>query len=149
MPEIEKEINDFDKEYAKGLWGKVKYYLKKTINFLLETSSKLLKVISIIFGYILMFYSFIGGLITSLIVLFLAKVDSTITNATSSEIVINGTTIYEINDFFSFDIFIIGINSKKKLFQKINIQKYTFICFCGVSIYDIINFSSRSGDYFI
>ena len=104
LPEIEKEINDFDKEYAKGLWGKVKYYLKKTINFLLETSSKLLKVISIIFGCILMFYSFIGGLITSLIVLFLAKVGSTITNATSSEIVINGTTIYEINDFFSFDI---------------------------------------------
>ena len=104
LPEIEKEINDFDKEYAKGLWGKVKYYLKKTINFLLETSSKLLKVISIIFGYILMFYSFIGGLITSLIVLFLAKVDSTITNATSSEIVINGATIYEINDFLSFDI---------------------------------------------
>jgi len=104
LPEIEKEITDFDKEYAKGFLGKVKYYLKKTINFLLETSSKLLKVISIIFGYILMFYSFIGGLITSLIVLLLARVDSAITNATSSEFTISGTTIYEINDFLSLDI---------------------------------------------
>ena len=104
LPEIEKEITDFDKEYAKGLWEKVKYYLKKIINFLLDTCSKLLKVISIIFGYILMFYSFIGGLITTLIVLFLAGVDSSITNATSSEIIINGSTIYEINDFLSLDI---------------------------------------------
>jgi len=117
LPEIEKEITDFDKEYAKGFLGKVKYYLKKTINFLLETSSKLLKVISIIFGYILMFYSFIGGLITSLIVLFLAGVDYSITNAannntdekveiipTSSEIIINGSTIFEINEFLRVDI---------------------------------------------
>ena len=104
MPEIEKEILNFDKEYANGLWEKVKYYLKKTINFLLVTSSKLLKIISIIFGYILMFYSFIGGFITSLIVLFLGSINSAITNSTSSEIVINGTTIYEINDFLRFDI---------------------------------------------
>jgi phage shock protein PspC (stress-responsive transcriptional regulator) len=104
LPEIEKEILNFDKEYANGLWEKVKYYLKKTINFLLVTSSKLLKIISIIFGYILMFYSFIGGFITSLIVLFLGSINSAITNSTSSEIVINGTTIYEINDFLRFDI---------------------------------------------
>ena len=50
LPEIEKEILDFDKKHAKGLWKKVKYYLKKTINFLLATSTKLLKIISIIFG---------------------------------------------------------------------------------------------------
>jgi|TARA_B110000503_G_C7162740_1_gene420432 phage shock protein PspC (stress-responsive transcriptional regulator) len=104
LPEIEKEILNFDKEYANGLWEKVKYYLKKTINFLLVTSSKLLKIISIIFGYILMLYSFIGGFITSLIVLFLGSINSAITNSTSSEIVINGTTIYEINDFLRFDI---------------------------------------------
>ena len=104
LPEIEKEITDFDKEYAKGLWGKVKYYLKKTINVLLITSSKLLKIISIIFGYILMFYSFLGGLITSLIVLFLGSVNSAITNSTSSEIVINGNTIYELNDLLRIDI---------------------------------------------
>jgi phage shock protein PspC (stress-responsive transcriptional regulator) len=104
LPEIEKEILNFDKQYANGLWEKVKYYLKKTINFLLVNSSKLLKIISIIFGYILMFYSFIGGLITSLIVLFLGSINSAITNSTSSEIVINGTTIYEINDFLRFDI---------------------------------------------
>ena len=104
LPEIEKEILNFDKEYANGLWEKVKYYLKKTINFLLVTSSKLLKIISIIFGYILMFYSFIGGFITSLFVLFLGSISSAITNSTSSEIVINGTTIYEINDFLRFDI---------------------------------------------
>ena len=104
LPEIEKEITDFDKEYAKGLWGKVKYYLKKTINVLLITSSKLLKIVSIIFGYILMFYSFLGGLITSLIVLFLGSVNSAITNSTSSEIVINGNTIYELNDLLRIDI---------------------------------------------
>ena len=104
LPEIEKEILNFDKEYANGLWEKVKYYLKKTINFLLVTSTKLLKIISIIFGYILMLYSFIGGFITSLIVLFLGSINSAITNSTSSEIVINGTTIYEINDFLRFDI---------------------------------------------
>ena len=104
LPEIEKEILNFDKEYANGLWEKVKYYLKKTINFLLVTSSKLLKIISIIFGYILMFYSFIGGFITSLIVLFLGSINSAITNSNSSEIVINGTTIFEINDFLRFDI---------------------------------------------
>ena len=104
LPEIEKEILNFDKEYANGLWEKVKYYLKKTINFLLVTSSKLLKIISIIFGYILMLYSFIGGFITSLIVLFLGSINSAITNSNSSEIVINGTTIYEINDFLRFDI---------------------------------------------
>ncbi|MDB4133874.1 PspC domain-containing protein [Flavobacteriaceae bacterium] len=104
LPEIEKEITDFDKEYAKGLWEKVKYYLKKTINVLLITSSKLLKIISIIFGYILMFYSFLGGLITSLIVLFLGSVNSAITNSTSSEIVINGNTIYELNDLLRIDI---------------------------------------------
>ena len=104
LPEIEKEILNFDKEYANGLWEKVKYYLKKTINFLLVTSSKLLKIISIIFGYILMFYSFIGGFITSLFLLFLGSISSAITNSTSSEIVINGTTIYEINDFLRFDI---------------------------------------------
>ena len=104
LPEIEKEILNFDKEYANGLWEKVKYYLKKTINFLLVTSSKLLKIISIIFGYILMFYSFIGGFITSLFLLFLGSINSAITNSTSSEIVINGTTIYEINDFLRFDI---------------------------------------------
>ena len=104
LPEIEKEITDFDKEYAKGLWGKVKYYLKKTINVLLITSSKLLKIISIIFGYILMFYSFLGGLITTLIVLFLGSVNSAITNSTSSEIVINGNTIYELNDLLRIDI---------------------------------------------
>jgi phage shock protein PspC (stress-responsive transcriptional regulator) len=101
LPEIEKEITDFDKEYAKGLWGKVKYYLKKIINFLLDTCSKLLKVISIIFGYILMFYSFIGGLITTLIVLFLAGEGVV---GTASEIIINGSTLYEINDFLSLDI---------------------------------------------
>ena len=28
LPEIEKEILNFDKEYANGLWEKVKYYLK-------------------------------------------------------------------------------------------------------------------------
>jgi len=104
LPEIEKEITDFDKEYAKGFWQQVKYYLKKIINFLILKSSKLLKITSIIFGYILMFYSFIGGLITSLIVLFLSGLDSAITNSTSSEIIINGNTIYELNDFFSFDI---------------------------------------------
>ena len=104
LPGIEKEITDFDKEYAKGFWQKVKYYLKKIINFLILNSSKLLKITSIIFGYILMFYSFIGGLITSLIVLFLSGLDSAITNSTSSEIIINGNTIYELNDFFSFDI---------------------------------------------
>lgn len=104
LPEIEKEITDFDKEYAKGFWQQVKYYLKKIINFLILNSSKLLKITSIIFGYILMFYSFIGGLITSLIVLFLSGLDSAITNSTSSEIIINGNTIYELNDFFSFDI---------------------------------------------
>ncbi|MDA9572575.1 PspC domain-containing protein [Flavobacteriaceae bacterium] len=104
LPEIEKEITDFDKEYAKGLWGKVKYYLKKTINVLIITSSKLLKIVSIIFGYILMFYSFLGGLITSLIVLFLGSVNSAITNSTSSEIVINGNTIYELNDLLRIDI---------------------------------------------
>tara|TARA_B110000211_G_scaffold152979_1_gene173833 strand:+ start:509 stop:1606 length:1098 start_codon:yes stop_codon:yes gene_type:complete len=104
LPEIEKEILNFDKEYANGLWEKVKYYLKKTINFLLVTSTKLLKIISIIFGYILMFYSFIGGFITSLIVLFLGSINSAITNSNSSEIVINGTTIFEINDFLRFDI---------------------------------------------
>ncbi|MDB2599346.1 PspC domain-containing protein [Flavobacteriaceae bacterium] len=104
LPEIEKEITDFDKEYAKGFWQQVKYYLKKIINLLILKSSKLLKIISIIFGYILMFYSFIGGLITSLIVLFLSGLDSAITNSTSSEIIINGNTIYELNDFFSFDI---------------------------------------------
>ena len=104
LPGIEKEITDFDKEYAKGFWQKVKYYLKKIINFLILNSSKLLKITSIIFGYILMFYSFIGGLITSLIVLFLAGLDSAITNSTSSEIIINGTSIYEINDFLSLDI---------------------------------------------
>lgn len=104
LPEIEKEIIDFDKEYAKGFWQQVKYYLKKIINFLILKSSKLLKITSIIFGYILMFYSFIGGLITSLIVLFLSGLDSAITNSTSSEIIINGNTIYELNDFFSFDI---------------------------------------------
>jgi phage shock protein PspC (stress-responsive transcriptional regulator) len=101
LPEIEKEITDFDKEYAKGLWEKVKYYLKKIINFLLDTCSKLLKVISIIFGYILMFYSFIGGLITTLIVLFLAGEGVV---GTASEIIINGSTLYEINDFLSLDI---------------------------------------------
>jgi phage shock protein PspC (stress-responsive transcriptional regulator) len=104
LPEIEKEITDFDKEYAKGFWQQVKNYLKKIINFLILKSSKLLKITSIIFGYILMFYSFIGGLITSLIVLFLSGLDSAITNSTSSEIIINGNTIYELNDFFSFDI---------------------------------------------
>ena len=104
LPEIEKEILDFDKKHAKGLWKKVKYYLKKTINFLLATSTKLLKIISIIFGYILMFYSFIGGFITSLFLLFLGSISSAIRNSTSSEIVINGTTIYEINDFLRFDI---------------------------------------------
>ena len=104
LPGIEKEITDFDKEYAKGFWQQVKYYLKKIINFLILKSSKLLKITSIIFGYILMFYSFIGGLITSLIVLFLSGLDSAITNSTSSEIIINGNTIYELNDFFSFDI---------------------------------------------
>ncbi len=104
LPEIEKEITDFDKEYAKGFWQQVKYYLKKIINLLILKSSKLLKITSIIFGYILMFYSFIGGLITSLIVLFLSGLDSAITNSTSSEIIINGNTIYELNDFFSFDI---------------------------------------------
>lgn len=104
LPEIEKEITDFDKEYAKGFWQQVKYYLKKIINFLILKSSKLLKITSIIFGYILMFYSFIGGLITSLIVLFLSGLDSAITNSTSSEIIINGTSIYEINDFLSLDI---------------------------------------------
>lgn len=104
LPEIEKEITDFDKEYAKGFWQQVKYYLKKIINFLILKSSKLLKITSIIFGYILMFYSFIGGLITSLIVLFLSGLDSAITNSRSSEIIINGNTIYELNDFFSFDI---------------------------------------------
>ena len=64
-----------------------------------------------------MFYSFIGGLITSLIVLFLAGVDYSITNAannntdekveiipTSSEIIINGSTIFEINEFLRVDI---------------------------------------------
>ena len=101
LPEIEKEITDFDKEYAKGLWEKVKYYLKKIINFLLDTCAKLLKVISIIFGYILMFYSFIGGLITTLIVLFLAGEGVV---GTASEIIINGSTLYEINDFLSLDI---------------------------------------------
>ena len=104
LPEIEKEITDFDKEYAKGFWQQVKYYLKKIINFLILKSSKLLKITSIIFGYILMFYSFIGGLITSLIVLFLSGLDSAITNSTSSEIIINGTSIYELNDFLSLDI---------------------------------------------
>ena len=106
LPEIEKEILDFDKKYAKGLWGKVKYYFKKTINVLLVTSSKLLKIISIIFGYILMFYSFIGGLITSLIILFLGSINTAITNSTSNEInlEINGSTIYDINEFLRVDI---------------------------------------------
>ena len=106
LPEIEKEITDFDKKNAKVLWGKVKYYLKKIINFLLDASSKLLKIISIIFGYILMFYSFIGGLITSLIILFLGSINTAITNHTSNEInlEINGSTIYDINEFLRVDI---------------------------------------------
>ena len=33
LPEIEKEILNFDKEWGDGLWKKVKYYLKKTINY--------------------------------------------------------------------------------------------------------------------
>lgn len=53
-----------------------------------------------------MFYSFIGGLITSLIILFLGSINTAITNPTSNEInlEINGSTIYDINEFLRVDI---------------------------------------------
>ena len=53
-----------------------------------------------------MFYSFIGGLITSLIILFLGNINTAITNSTSNEInlEINGSTIYDINEFLRVDI---------------------------------------------
>ena len=106
LPEIEKEILDFDKKYAKTLLEKAKYYSKKTTNFLLVISSKLLKIFSIIFGGILMFYSFIIGLLTTLVILFLNSINSAITNSTSNEIdlEINGSTIYDINEFLRVDI---------------------------------------------
>ena len=106
LPEIEKEILDFDKKYAKTLLEKAKYYSKKATNFLLVISSKLLKIFSIIFGGILMFYSFIIGLLTTLVILFLNSINSAITNSTSNEIdlEINGSTIYDINEFLRVDI---------------------------------------------
>ena len=53
-----------------------------------------------------MFYSFIGGLITSLIILFLGNINTAITNSNSNEInlEINGSTIYDINEFLRVDI---------------------------------------------
>ena len=106
LPEIEKEILDFDKKYSKKLWEKVKYYSKKTTSFLLLIFPKLLKIFSIIFGGILMFYSFIVLLVTTLVVLFLGSINSAITNSTSNEIdlEINGSTIYDINVFLRVDI---------------------------------------------
>ncbi|CAI8349758.1 MAG: Uncharacterised protein [Flavobacteriaceae bacterium] len=106
LPEIEKEILDFDKKYSKKLWEKVKYYSKKTTSFLLLIFPKLLKIFSIIFGGILMFYSFIVLLVTTLVVLFLGSINSAITNSTSNEIdlEINGSTIYDINEFLRVDI---------------------------------------------
>ena len=106
LPEIEKEILDFDKKYSKKLWEKVKYYSKKTTSFLLLIFPKLLKIFSIIFGGILMFYSFIVGLLTTLVILFLNSINSAITNSTSNEIdlEINGSTIYDINEFLRVDI---------------------------------------------
>ena len=39
LPGIEKEITDFDKEYAKGFWEKVKYYLKLKYHKFCQTNS--------------------------------------------------------------------------------------------------------------
>ena len=53
-----------------------------------------------------MFYSFIVLLVTTLVVLFLGSINSAITNSTSNEIdlEINGSTIYDINEFLRVDI---------------------------------------------
>jgi phage shock protein PspC (stress-responsive transcriptional regulator) len=105
IPEVEKQVKEFDKKYARTAWGRFKFFIRRVSNFIISNSAKLFKILSIIFGFILMFYSFIGGVITSLIIFFASNIKYALDNATtSSEIIINGTTIYEINDFVKFDV---------------------------------------------
>ena len=104
IPEVEKQVKEFDKKYARTAWGRFKFFIRKVSNFIISNSAKLFKILSIIFGYILMFYSFIGGVITSLIMFFASSISMNVAASPSTEIIINGTTIYEINDFMKFDV---------------------------------------------
>ncbi|MDC1492826.1 PspC domain-containing protein [Flavobacteriaceae bacterium] len=105
LPEIEKQVTDFDKNYAKGIWRNLKYYVKKTIKFFIKNIGKLFKLVSIIFGYILMFYSFSIGISSIFFVFISSYIKNIISSYSSSaELIIDGSTIFEINEYLQIDI---------------------------------------------
>ena len=103
LPEIEKEIVDFDKNYAKGIWEKVKYFLKKSINISLITIKKLAKLLTVFLGFLMMLGSFISGLLTLSFVVFISAVKSGMGTAKNLNYSVFTETI-EINNAVGIDI---------------------------------------------
>ena len=111
-PKVESHINDLDNN-GKDFFEKLKYYLRKTSKYLIVNIAKLLNIASIIFGYVLMFYSFLSGVVVAIVMFVSSNIRTAISESTYSELIIEGSTIYNINNYLRFDVldFISSITS--------------------------------------